>query len=79
MSDRKHFDDALKAWTKETDKAQKESNKYTWDVANIAPSDVGVRFGPVLDEEAFKEYKKQKNDRLKVMTMDQLHALMNKK
>ncbi|AGE55652.1 hypothetical protein ATCVMN08101_445R [Acanthocystis turfacea Chlorella virus MN0810.1] len=46
---------------------------------NIKPEDIGVSFGPVMDEETFKKYQARKNQRFTVMKADDLAKLFGKK
>ncbi|ABU44041.1 hypothetical protein AR158_C496R [Paramecium bursaria Chlorella virus AR158] len=67
-------------WDKDTTKMKEESEKLNFTKnMKIDPKDIGVRFGPVLDEETFKEYQRRKHGRLNVISADQLQKMMGKK
>ena len=46
---------------------------------DVKPEDIGVSFGPVMDEETFKKYQARKNQRYTVMKADDLAKLFGKK
>lgn len=64
-------------WDEETTRMKKAGEKI--DVSNVKPSDIGVRFGPVMDEKTFKEYQRRKDGRMNVISADQLMKMMGKK
>ena len=66
-------------WDLETQKMKKASEDAQVDASNVKPSDIGVRFGPVLDEATFREYQKRKHGRLTVISSDQLKNMMGGK
>ncbi|AAC96771.1 hypothetical protein PBCVAN69C_459R [Paramecium bursaria Chlorella virus AN69C] len=67
-------------WDKDTTKMKEEAEKlnFTKDT-KVDPKDIGVRFGPVLDEATFKEYQRRKHGRLNVISAEQLQKMMGKK
>jgi hypothetical protein len=46
---------------------------------DIKPEDIGVSFGPVMDEETFKKYQARKNQRFTVMKAEDLSKFLGKK
>ncbi|AGE53536.1 hypothetical protein ATCVGM07011_425R [Acanthocystis turfacea Chlorella virus GM0701.1] len=46
---------------------------------DVKPEDIGVSFGPVMDEETFKRYQARKNQRFTVMKAEDLGKLLGKK
>ena len=46
---------------------------------DVKPEDIGVSFGPVMDEETFKKYQARKNQRFTVMKAEDLGKLLGKK
>ena len=66
-------------WDAETSKMRAESDKKIWDTANIKPSDIGVKIGPVMDEKMFAEYKSRQHGRLNVISADQLKSMMGRR
>jgi len=64
-------------WDEETTQMKKDGEKI--DVSNVKPSDIGVRFGPVMDEKMFKEYQRRKDGRMNVISAEQLMKMMGKK
>ncbi len=60
-------------WDAKTTEMKKASEKI--DVKNVNPKDIGVSFGPVMDEATFKEYQKRKDGRLNVISAADLHKM----
>lgn len=48
-------------------------------VTKVDPKDIGVSFGPVMDELTFKKYQEMKQGRMKVMKAEDLAKMFNKK
>jgi hypothetical protein len=46
---------------------------------DVKPEDIGVSFGPVMDEETFKKYQARKNQRFTVMKAEDLGKLLGKR
>ena len=46
---------------------------------DVKPEDIGVSFGPVMDEETFKKYQARKNQRFTVMKAEDLSKLLGKR
>ena len=46
---------------------------------DVKPEDIGVSFGPVMDEETFKKYQARKNQRMTVMKAEDLAKLFGKR
>ena len=67
-------------WDKDTTKMKEEAEKMNFDKdTKVDPKDIGVRFGPVMDETTFKEYQRRKQGRLNVISADQLQKMFGKK
>ena len=64
-------------WDAKTTAMKKESEKI--DVKTVDPKDIGVSFGPVMDEATFKEYQKRKDGRMKVISAADLQRMFGKK
>ena len=47
--------------------------------STLDPKDIGVRFGPVMDEKTFKEYQRRKDTRMKVISASDLQQMFGKK
>lgn len=57
-------------WDAKTTQMKKEAEKV--DVKTVNPKDIGVSFGPVMDEATFKEYQKRRDDRMNVISATDL-------
>lgn len=62
-----------------TMKAKTEAANVELDPKNIKPEDIGVSFGPVMDEATFKRYQEQKNKKFTVMKAEDLQKMFGKK
>ncbi|AGE50174.1 hypothetical protein ATCVCanal1_396R [Acanthocystis turfacea Chlorella virus Canal-1] len=60
-------------------KAKASQTVAAADLKDVKPEDIGVSFGPVMDEETFKKYQARKNQRFTVMKAEDLGKLLGKK
>jgi competence protein ComGF len=56
---------------------KKEAEKI--DVKTVNPKDIGVSFGPVMDEKTFKEYQKRKDGRMNVISATDLQKMFGQR
>lgn len=66
-------------WSAQTATMKARSEAQNIDPKNIRPEDIGVSFGPVMDEATFKKYQEQKNKKFTVMKAEDLAKMFGKK
>lgn len=68
-------------WDAKTTRMKKEAEKIAEkiDVKNVKPSDIGVSFGPVMDEATFKEYRKRRDGRMNVISQGDLQKMFGQR
>ena len=64
-------------WDAKTTQMKKDAEKI--DVKNVKPSDIGVSFGPVMDEATFKEYQKRRDGRMNVISAADLQKMFGQR
>ena len=64
-------------WDAKTTEMKKAAEKI--DVKPVNPKDIGVSFGPVMDEATFKEYQRRKDGRLNVISAADLHKMFGQR
>ena len=64
-------------WDAKTTEMKKAAEKI--DVKTVNPKDIGVSFGPVMDEATFKEYQRRKDGRLNVVSAADLQKMFGKR
>lgn len=64
-------------WDAKTTQMKKEAEKI--DVKTVKPSDIGVSFGPVMDEATFKEYQKRRDGRMNVISAADLQKMFGQR
>ena len=64
-------------WDAKTTQMKKEAEKI--DVKTVNPKDIGVSFGPVMDEETFKEYQKRRDGRMNVISAADLQKMFGQR
>lgn len=60
-------------WDAKTTQMKKDAEKI--DVKTVDPKDIGVSFGPVMDEKTFKEYQKRRDGRMNVISATDLQKM----
>jgi hypothetical protein len=60
-------------WDAKTTQMKKAAEKI--DVKTVNPKDIGVSFGPVMDEATFKEYQKRRDGRMNVISAADLKKM----
>lgn len=66
-------------WDAKTQDMKKNAEKANVSTAKVDPKDIGVSFGPIMDEATFKEYQRRKQGRLTVMKAEDLTKMLGKK
>ena len=66
-------------WSAQIATMKASSETQNIDPKNIRPEDIGVSFGPVMDESTFKKYQEQKNKKFTVMKAEDLAKMFGKK
>ena len=64
-------------WDAKTTQMKKEAEKI--DVKKVDPKDIGVSFGPVMDEKTFKEYQKRRDGRMNVISAADLQKMFGQR
>ena len=64
-------------WDAKTTQMKKEAEKI--DVKTVNPQDIGVSFGPVMDEATFKEYQRRKDGRMNVISAADLQKMFGQR
>ena len=64
-------------WDAKTTQMKKDAEKL--DVKTVNPKDIGVSFGPVMDEATFKEYQKRKDGRMNVISAGDLQKMFGQR
>lgn len=64
-------------WDAKTTQMKKEAEKI--DVKTVNPKDIGVSFGPVMDEKTFKEYQKRRDGRMNVISAADLQKMFGQR
>jgi galactose-1-phosphate uridylyltransferase len=64
-------------WDAKTQEMKK--NAAAANVTTVDPKDIGVSFGPVMDEATFRKYQERKQGRMKVMKAEDLMKMLGKK
>lgn len=64
-------------WDVKTTEMKKAAEKL--DVKTVNPKDIGVSFGPVMDEATFKEYQKRKDGRMNVISAADLQKMFGQR
>ena len=64
-------------WDAKTTEMKKAAEKI--DAKTVNPKDIGVSFGPVMDEATFKEYQRRKDGRLNVISAADLHKMFGQR
>ena len=64
-------------WDAKTTQMKKEAEKI--DVKTVKPEDIGVSFGPVMDEATFKEYQKRRDGRMNVISAADLQKMFGQR
>ena len=64
-------------WDAKTTQMKKEAEKI--DVKTVNPKDIGVSFGPVMDEATFKEYQRRKDGRMNVISAADLQKMFGQR
>ena len=64
-------------WDAKTTQMKKEAEKI--DVKTVKPTDIGVSFGPVMDEATFKEYQKRRDGRMNVISASDLQKMFGQR
>jgi hypothetical protein len=64
-------------WDAKTTQMKKEAEKI--DVKTVNPKDIGVSFGPVMDEKTFKEYQKRRDGRMNVISATDLQKMFGQR
>jgi len=60
-------------------KTQEMKKTAVANVTTVDPKDIGVSFGPVMDEATFRKYQERKQGRMKVMKAEDLMKMLGKK
>lgn len=60
-------------WDAKTTQMKKDAEKIDVKIAN--PNDIGVSFGPVMDEKTFKEYQKRRDVKMNVISATDLQKM----
>lgn len=66
-------------WDAKVSTMKKESEAANIDVKAVKPSDIGVNFGPVMDEATFKEYRKRRDSRMNVISAADLSKMFGQR
>lgn len=64
-------------WDAKTTQMKKEAEKI--DVKTVNPKDIGVSFGPVMDETTFREYQKRRDGRMNVISAADLQKMFGQR
>lgn len=64
-------------WDAKTTQMKKDAENI--DVKTVNPKDIGVSFGPVMDEATFKEYQRRKDGRMNVISAADLQRMFGRK
>jgi hypothetical protein len=64
-------------WDAKTTQMKKAAEKI--DVKTVNPKDIGVSFGPVMDEATFREYQKRKDGRMNVISAADLQKMFGQR
>jgi hypothetical protein len=64
-------------WDAKVTHMKKEAEKI--DVKTVDPKDIGVSFGPVMDEKTFKEYQKRRDGRMNVISAADLQKMFGQR
>lgn len=66
-------------WDAKVTTMKKESEAVNIDVKSVKPSDIGVQFGPIMDEAMFKEYRKRRDGRMNVISSADLSKMFGQR
>jgi hypothetical protein len=67
-------------WDAKTTQMKKEADKINPEkLKNIKPEEIGVSFGPVMDEATFREYQKRREGRMNVISAADLQKMFGQR